>query len=86
MTYETLANIRRSRCGHKQDEWRIGIMEFIKSLPYHELIDIAAGVKTEEEKAEKDKIDHNYNKTFRQETTNGNSNNHADEETTSRAN
>lgn len=57
INYETLANIRRSRRGHKLDEWSKGFMEFIDSLPYSEIIDIAAEIKTEEQKkAERSKL------------------------------
>lgn len=40
MSYEVLANIARegSRKFHKQDEWRVDFMNWIKSLPYSELI------------------------------------------------
>lgn len=39
MNYEVLANIARegSRKFHKQDEWRVDFMNWIKSLPYSEL-------------------------------------------------
>ena len=36
LTYETLRNIRGSRRNHKLDEWGIGFMEWIDSLPYAE--------------------------------------------------
>lgn len=36
LNYETLRNIRGSRKGHKLDEWRVGFMEWIDSLPYAE--------------------------------------------------
>ena len=36
--YEVLANIYASRKNHKLDEWSVGFMEWIKSLPYSELI------------------------------------------------
>lgn len=36
INYETLYNIYRSRKGHKLDEWSVGFMEWIKSLPYAE--------------------------------------------------
>ena len=36
LTYETLRNIRGSRRNHKLDEWSIGFMEWIDSLPYAE--------------------------------------------------
>lgn len=38
LNYEVLANIYHSRDGHKLDEWRIGFIDWIKSLPYSELI------------------------------------------------
>ena len=38
MNYEVLANIYKSRKGHKLDEWSIGFMGWIKTLPYSELI------------------------------------------------
>ena len=34
MNYENLINIYNARKAHKQDEWRITFMEWIKSLPY----------------------------------------------------
>lgn len=34
LNYETLRNIYRSRCNHKLDEWSIGFIEWIDSLPY----------------------------------------------------
>jgi len=34
LNYETLYNIYGSRRNHKLDEWRIGFMEWIESLPY----------------------------------------------------
>jgi hypothetical protein len=36
LNYEVLRNIYGSRCNHKLDEWSIGFMEFIDSLPYAE--------------------------------------------------
>ena len=36
--YEVLANIYKSRKNHKLDEWSVGFMDWIKSLPYSELI------------------------------------------------
>ena len=36
LNYETLRNIRGSRRNHKLDEWSIGFMEWIDSLPYAE--------------------------------------------------
>ena len=38
LNYEVLANIYHSRKNHKLDEWRVGFMDWIKSLPYSELI------------------------------------------------
>ena len=38
LNYEVLANIYKSRYNHKLDEWRVGFMEWIESLPYSELI------------------------------------------------
>ena len=38
MNYEVLANIYKSRRNHKLDEWSIGFINWIKSLPYSELI------------------------------------------------
>lgn len=38
MNYEVLANIYESRKNHKLDEWSIGFIEWIESLPYSELI------------------------------------------------
>jgi hypothetical protein len=39
LNYETLLNIYGSRRNHKLDEWSIGFMDWIKSLPYaNELI------------------------------------------------
>lgn len=34
LNYETLRNIYKSRKNHKLDEWSIGFMEWIESLPY----------------------------------------------------
>ena len=36
LNYETLYNIYGSRKGHKLDEWSVGFMEWIDSLPYAE--------------------------------------------------
>lgn len=36
LNYETLYNIYGSRKGHKLDEWSVGFMKWIKSLPYAE--------------------------------------------------
>ena len=38
LNYEVLANIYESRKNHKLDEWSVGFMEWIESLPYSELI------------------------------------------------
>ena len=38
MNYEVLANIYKSRENHKLDEWSMGFINWIKSLPYSELI------------------------------------------------
>ena len=38
LNYEVLANIYESRKNHKLDEWSIGFIEWIESLPYSELI------------------------------------------------
>ena len=38
LNYEVLAGIYRQRQGHKLDEWRVGFMEWIESLPYSEII------------------------------------------------
>ena len=38
MNYEVLANIYRQRQSHKLDEWQVGFMEWIESLPYSEII------------------------------------------------
>ena len=38
LNYEVLANIYKSRKNHKLDEWSIGFINWIKSLPYSELI------------------------------------------------
>lgn len=37
LNYEVLANMYKSRKNHKLDEWR-EFCEFVKTLPYHELI------------------------------------------------
>ena len=36
LNYETLRNIYKSRKNHKLDEWSVGFMEWIDSLPYAE--------------------------------------------------
>lgn len=38
LNYEVLANIYKSRNNHKLDEWSVGFIDWIKSLPYSELI------------------------------------------------
>lgn len=38
LNYEVLANMYHSRKNHKLDEWSIGFVEWVKSLPYSELI------------------------------------------------
>ena len=38
LNYEVLANIYKSRRNHKLDEWSVGFMNWIKTLPYSELI------------------------------------------------
>ena len=38
LNYEVLANIYKSRKSHKLDEWSVGFMKWIESLPYSELI------------------------------------------------
>ena len=38
LNYEVLSNIYKSRKNHKLDEWSVGFMEWIESLPYSELI------------------------------------------------
>lgn len=38
LNYEALANIYKSRKNHKLDEWSVGFMKWIESLPYSELI------------------------------------------------
>lgn len=38
LNYEVLAIIYKSRKNHKLDEWSVGFMEWIESLPYSELI------------------------------------------------
>ena len=34
LSYETLRNIAHSRAGHKLDEWRVGFMDWMHTLPY----------------------------------------------------
>lgn len=38
LNYEVIANIYKSRKNHKLDEWSFGFIEWIRSLPYSELI------------------------------------------------
>ena len=38
LNYEVLANMYKSRKNHKLDEWSIGFCDWIKTLPYSELI------------------------------------------------
>lgn len=38
MNYAVLANIYCQRTGHKLDEWRIGFLNWIRALPYNQLI------------------------------------------------
>lgn len=38
LNYEVLANMYRSRKDHKLDEWRLGFVDFVNTLPYNELI------------------------------------------------
>lgn len=38
MNYAVLRNMYHSRKNHKLDEWSIGFVEWVESLPYHELI------------------------------------------------
>ena len=38
LNYEVLANIYKSRKNHKLDEWSVDFIDWIKSLPYSELI------------------------------------------------
>lgn len=51
--YEVLANIYQYRRNHKLDEWAVGFIDWIKSLPYSELITCTA--EKEEKKEEKAK-------------------------------
>lgn len=39
LNYEVLANIYKSRNNHKLDEWSVGFMDWIKSLPYYVAVD-----------------------------------------------
>ena len=38
LNYEVLANIYKSRKDHKLDEWRVGFMDWIESLPYSDIL------------------------------------------------
>lgn len=38
LNYEVLSNIYEQRKAHKLDEWKIGFIDWIKSLPYSEMI------------------------------------------------
>ena len=38
LNYAVLRNMYHSRRGHKQDEWRITFCDWVKNLPYSELI------------------------------------------------
>jgi hypothetical protein len=38
MTYENLYNMYHSRKDHKLDEWRVGFCDWVKGLPYSEVI------------------------------------------------
>jgi hypothetical protein len=38
LNYEVIANIYKARKNHKLDEWSFGFIEWIRSLPYSELI------------------------------------------------
>lgn len=38
LNYEVLANMYKSRKNHKLDEWSIGFVQWIESLPYSEII------------------------------------------------
>lgn len=52
LNYEVLANIYKSRKNHKLDEWSVGFIDWIKSLPYSELItDVAIPEKQKEKKS-----------------------------------
>lgn len=51
LNYEVLANIYKSRKNHKLDEWSVGFIDWIKSLPYSELITDV--VMTEQQKEKK---------------------------------
>ena len=38
LNYEVLANMYKSRRSHRLDEWSVGFVNWVKSLPYSELI------------------------------------------------
>ena len=38
LNYAVLANIYKSRKNHKLDEWSVGFIQWIESLPYSEII------------------------------------------------
>lgn len=50
LNYEVLANIYKSRKNHKLDEWSVGFIDWIKSLPYSELITDVVMTKQQKEK------------------------------------
>lgn len=43
LNYEVLRNIATSRKHHKLDEWRVGFMEWIKTLPYADELILSEG-------------------------------------------
>lgn len=45
LNYAVLRNMHHSRKPHKLDEWRIGFVEWVESLPYSELITMDGKVK-----------------------------------------
>ena len=38
LNYEVLTNMFKSRKNHKLDEWSVGFVNWVKDLPYSELI------------------------------------------------
>jgi hypothetical protein len=48
LNYEVLRNMYHARKAHKLDEWRVGFCNWVKSLPYAELI--TGGAENEESK------------------------------------
>ena len=63
MNYEVLANIYKSRRGHKLDEWKT-MCEWIETLPYSELITGKKSISDEERFKNKiDRAIENYGKT-----------------------